>query len=677
VLDETGELTQFKAPTTPRDPSQGFMDSLEKAVRHFDEPLQTFLESIEVLVHGTTLATNTLLTGSGAKLGMLTTREFPDILEMRRGIKPVDVSLYNVFIPPNEPLVPRHRRIEIEERTIYSAEVLTPLNEAEVETAVARLQADGVESVAICFLHSYANGENELRAAEIVERLAPEIYVSTSHETLPVWREFERFNTTVVGAYIGPAVARYLAALEERLKNSGFGGTLLLMLTNGLVQTLEHCKHRGIYLLHSGPAAAPSAAVHLGGLLGTGDLLSVDMGGTSFDVCLVRGGEIPTTTENWQGDQRIGIRMVDIRTVGAGGGSIASIDALGLIKVGPESAGADPGPACYGRSGQPTVTDADLVLGYIPDDYFLGGEMEVDPALSMQAMAELGEPLGLGETETAQAIFDTVNTNMANQITEASTKQGFDVRNFVMVAGGGGGAIHAGFIAEILDIPKILIPSVSALYSAFGMFAMDLGRDYVRSCVSRVEGLETSTVNTHYQAMEREARDSFAAIGIPGEQVSLRRTVEIRYIGQYHEVEVEMAGGDIGEAEIAAAVAAFSDKHKALYTFSMPWKGVEVLNLRLKATAPKAPFHLQEIAAGSEDPSAALKRRRSCRFENGQVDTPVYDGSRLLAGNVIPGPAVIEESTTTVVVPKSFHCAVDAFKNYLLTRRQGSEAGER
>jgi N-methylhydantoinase A len=208
------------------------------------------------------------------------------------------------------------------------------------------------------------------------------------------------------------------------------------------------------------------------------------------------------------------------------------------------------------------------------------------------------------------------------------------------------------------------------------MFAMDLGRDYVRSCVSRVEGLDTATVNGHYGAMEREARDSFAAIGIPGEQVSLRRTVEIRYIGQYHEVEVEMAGGDIGEAEIAAAVAAFSDKHKALYTFSMPWKGVEVLNLRLKATVPKAPFHLQKIAAGSEDPSAALKRRRSCRFENREVDTPVYDGSRLLAGNIIPGPAVIEEPTTTVVVPKSFHCAVDSFKNYLLTRHQGAGAGE-
>ncbi|MDP6174133.1 MAG: hydantoinase/oxoprolinase family protein, partial [Rhodospirillales bacterium] len=592
VLDEAGALSQFKAPTTPADPSRGFMDSLEKAAGHFDLSLGDFLASIEVLVHGTTLATNTLLTGTGAKLGMLTTKEFPDILEMRRGIKPVELSLYNVFIPPNEPLVPRHRRMEVEERTLYTGEIQTPLNEAEVEAAVADLKAEGVEAIAICFLHSYANGENELRAAEIVEKTAPEIYVSTSHETLPVWREFERYNTTAVGAYIGPAVAHYLAALEERLKTTGFGGTFLLMLTNGMVQTLDYCRHRGIYLLHSGPAAAPAAAVYLGGLLGTGNLLSVDMGGTSFDVCLVQGGEIPTTTENWQADQRIGIKMVDIRTVGAGGGSIANIDALGLLKVGPESAGADPGPACYGQSTLPTVTDADLVLGYIPDDYFLGGEMEVDPELSRKSMKIVGGPLGLDEMDTAQAIFDTVNTTMAHQITQASTKQGYDVRDFQMVAGGGGGAIHAGFIAEFLDIPKVLIPSVSALYSAFGMFAMDLGQDYVRTCVSRLGDVDPATVDGHYRAMEEEARTAFAAIGVSAGDLTLRRTVEMRYIGQLSEVEVEMATGDISQAEITAAAAAFGDRHKELYTFSMPWKGVEMLNLRLKATAPKVLFNL-------------------------------------------------------------------------------------
>jgi N-methylhydantoinase A len=673
VLDDSGGLSQFKSPTTPSDPSIGFMDSIEKAAAWFGQPVEAFLGDVDVLVHGTTLATNTLLTSSGAKLGMLTTKEFRDVLELRRGIKPVDVSLYNVFIPPSRPLVPRFRRLEIEERTIYTGEIITPLNEGDVTDAVASLKADGVESIAVCFLHSYANGANELRAAEIARQAAPDIYVTTSHETLPVWREFERFNTTVVGAYVGPAVTRYLDSLQNRLRGSGFGGTLLLMLTNGLVQTIEQCVHRGVYMLNSGPAAAPSGAVYLGDLLGHRDLLSIDMGGTSFDVCVVRNGEIPTTTENWVHDQRIGIKMVDIATLGAGGGSIASIDSLGLLKVGPESAGADPGPACYGRAADPTVTDADLVLGYVPHDYFLGGEMQIDPELSSKAMEIVGKPLGLDRIEAAQAIFATVNSNMADKITEVSTKQGHDIRDCAMVAGGGCGAIHAGFIAEMLGVPIVIIPPVSALYSAFGMFAMDLGQDFARSYVARTANVDPAAMNRLYDAMETEAREGFQAIGVSDAEVKLRRTVELRYLGQFHEVEVEIEGGTVTQATIDAAVEAFSKKHEALYTFSMPWKGTEILTLRLKATTPKAPFHLPAVETGGDDPGAALKRERRCRFGDRYIDTPVYDGAGLRADNVIQGPAIIEEPTTTVVIPENFKCTVDGFRNYVLTRRDGGE----
>ena len=671
VMDETGLLQKFKASTTPSDPSKGFMDAMKKAARHYGVSVNEFLSQIAVLVHGTTLATNILLTGRGAKAGMLTTKKFRDIIEIRRAMKPQDVSLYNLFIPPARPLIPRSRRIGIDERTLYTGEVVTPLNEQEVAEAVRQLKAQGVESIAVCFLHSYANTNNERRAAEICKEVAPDIFVTTSHETLPVWREFERFNTTAVGAYVGPAVDRYLTSLERVLKESGFSGTFLMMLANGLVQNISECVRRPVFLLHSGPAAAPSGAVYLGHHLGDDKLLSVDMGGTSFDVCMINKGEILTTTEHWESDQRVAIKMVDISSVGAGGGSIAKIDALGLLRVGPESAGADPGPACYGRGDDATVTDANLVLGYVPADYFLGGEMTLDAKASRRAMKPLADRLKLSEVETAESIFRTVNANMASKITDVSTKRGYDVRDCVMIAGGGGGPIHAGFIADSLGIRKVVIPPVAALYSAFGMFAMDIGQDYARSFVSRANTIDLAALNRVFEEMEAEALTSFRDHGVAAKDVVLKRTADLRYAGQFHEVEADVANGKLTQRDIDAAVAHFGRKHEEMYTFSMAWKAVEILTLRLKATTPKAPFALPEVGAGGKDPASAFKRRRTCRFGGRDVDTPIYDGEKILARNVIPGPAIIEETTTTVVIPEAYVCSVDKYKNYVLTRRQG------
>jgi len=668
VIDETGLLQKFKAATTPSDPSIGLMDAMKKAARFYEVELGEFLGQIEVLVHGTTLATNILLTGRGAKAGMITTKGFRDSIEIRRGIKPVDISLYNLFISPNEPLIPRWRRIGVEERTLFNGRIATPLNEQEVRSAVGELQAEGVESIAVCFLHSYANSTHERRAADICREVAPEVFVSTSHETLPVWREFERFNTTSVGAYVGPAVARYLTSLEVVLKQSGFRGTFLMMLANGLVQNIGECIRRPVFLLHSGPAAAPSGAVYLGRHLGEEHLLSIDMGGTSFDVCLVDKGEIPTTTEHWENDQRVAIKMVDIASIGAGGGSIAKIDSLGLLRVGPASAGADPGPACYGRGTDPTVTDANLILGYVPADYFLGGEMKLDADASRRAMKPLAERLGLKDAAVAESIFRTVNANMANKITEVSTKRGYDIRNTVMIAGGGGGPIHAGFIAETLGIRKVVVPPVAALYSAFGMFAMDIGQDYARSFVSRVASIDLDALNRAYQEMEAEASRSFRAHGIDAKDVVLKRTADMRYLGQFHEVEAEMPNGKLGRKDVDGAADFFARKHQELYTFAMPWKAAEILTLRLKASTPNAPFSLPQVAQGGADPAAALKRRRTCRFNGQDVDTRVYDGEKVVAGNVIAGPAIIEETTTTVVIPATFACSVDKYKNYVLTR---------
>ena len=669
VMDETGLLQKFKASTTPRDPSIGLMDAMKKAARHYKVDVKEFLSQISVLVHGTTLATNIILTGRGARAGMITTKGFRDSIEIRRGIKPIDVSLYNLFIPPNEPLVPRWRRIGVEERALANGTIMTPVNEQEVRNAIDVLKADKVESIAICFLHSYANPANERRAADICREVAPDVFVSTSHETLPVWREFERFNTASVGAYVGPAVARYLTSLEEVLKQSGFRGTFLMMLANGLVQNIAECIRRPVFLLHSGPAAAPSGAVHIGRHLKDDHLLSVDMGGTSFDICVVNKGEIPTTTEHWENDQRVAIKMVDIASIGAGGGSIAKVDSLGLLRVGPASAGADPGPACYGRGSEATVTDANLILGYVPADYFLGGEMKLDVDASRKAMAPLAKLLGTSDIAVAESIFRTVNANMANKITEVSTKRGYDVRNTVMIAGGGGGPIHGGFIADALGVHKVVVPPVAALYSAFGMFAMDIGQDYARSFVSRVNGVDLNTLNEIYREMEAEAVSSFRAHGVNQKDILFKRTADMRYVGQFHEVETDVPNGNLTRGMVDAAGNAFARKHEELYTFAMPWKAVEILTLRLKATTPNAPFALPQVAQGGVDPTKALKRRRTCRFNGRDVDTPIYDGEKVMAGNIISGPAIIEETTTTVVIPEAYICSVDKYKNYILARR--------
>ena len=677
VLGEEGELRQFKSPTTPQDPSLGFLACLERAAKDFRRPLAAFLADVDLLIHGTTLATNTLINENGAKTGLITTKGFQDVIEIRRGYKNIRASMYNVFVPPYKPLVPRRHRLEVEERVLDSGEVLTPLNQDEARATAAKLKEAGMESLAVCFLHSYANPQHEQRAAEIAREVFNGGYVTASHDILPVWREFERFSTTVVSAYVGPVVERYLKALVKRLEESGFKKNLLLMLSSGLVETVAHCVPRAVLLIGSGPAAAPAGAAYIGESTGRRSLISIDMGGTSLDVCLIRDGEIPTTTESWVGEERVAIKMVDIHSAGAGGGSIAWVDSLGLLRVGPHSAGAEPGPACYGRGGkEPTVTDADLLLGYVPADFFLGGEIELARDKAEEAVKKVAQPLGMTVAQAAQAIFTTVNSFMADQITEVSTKRGNDVRDFALVVGGGAGPVHGAAIAELLSIPVVLIPSVAAAYSAFGMFAMDVGRNYARSYICGAKNIDIEKVNRLYGEMEAEAVAGFRANGIAPEQVVFRRSAEMRYGGQFHEVEVELmgsasspqGGAAFTAQQLEATVNEFHRQHEKLYTFRMPWKAAEFLTFRLRATAPRAPFHLRQIEEGGPDGASAIKRRRRCWFDGQEVDTPVYDGARLLAGARFSGPAIIEETTTTVVVPARFDCAVDQWKNYLLTR---------
>ncbi|MGH2380437.1 MAG: hydantoinase/oxoprolinase family protein [Candidatus Limnocylindria bacterium] len=668
VLDPAGSLRQFKAPTTPDDPSIGLIDALTKAAAGNGQEVDAFLGEVELIIQGTTLATNTLINRNGAKTGFITTAGFRDVIEIRRGFKNVRTSMYNVFVPPYVPLVERYLRLEAEERVTFSGEVHAPLNEDDVTTAAERLRQQGVEAVAIGFLHSYANPEHERRASELAREALPDVYVTTSHEILPVWREYERFSTTVVSAYCGPVVERYLRTLEGRLNDAGFRGKLLLMCSDGLVETIEYCIPRVVYLIGSGPAAAPAGARYLASEISEENILSVDMGGTSFDICMVRGGEIPTTTEGWVQDERVAIKMVDVQSGGAGGGSIAWIDQLGLLRVGPTSAGAHPGPACYGRGGaRPTVTDADLALGYVPADFFLGGEIPLNADDARTAIGTVAEPLGMSVPQAAEAIFKTVNSYMADQITEVATTRGYDVRDFALVAGGGAGPVHAAFIADLLHIPTVLIPPIAATYSAFGMFAMDVGRNYARSYITRADALDVSRVTGLYDEMEREAANGFAELGVSPEAVAFTRSADLRYVGQFHEVEVEVPLGELTPTTIQRAIDNFHEQHETLFTFNMHWQAVELLTFRLRATVPKAAFELHRIPAGSEDASGAIKRIRRAWFDDAELDVPVYDGELLRFSNRFAGPAIIEETTTTVVIPPRYGLAVDPLKNYVMS----------
>jgi N-methylhydantoinase A len=671
VEDEHGPRL-YKTPTTPDDPPRGVLDVLEQAAG--DEPLADFLGRAERLVHGTTLATNVLLTKRGARTGLLTTVGFRDVIEIRRGVRNLGTSMFDQFRPPYQPLVPRSRRIGLPERTLHTGEVELRVDEDAAEAAVDRLLAEGCESIAVCFLHSHAAPDNELRAKELVRRRSPETYVVASHQILPTLGEFERFSTTVVSAYVGPAASRYLAELERRLRDAGLRGSLLIMLSSALMQTVEECQERSVELLVSGPAAAPAAALSVAEEMGHRDILEVDMGGTSFDMCVIRDGRIPTTKEAWVGEERVATKMIDVGAIGAGGGSIAWIDSLGLLRVGPQSAGADPGPAAYGSSDLPTVTDADLMLGYLPADYFLGGQLQLDVDRALAAISSVAEPLGMKSEEAAEAIFDTVNGVMADAVTEACTKKGLDIRGFVMVAGGGAGGIHGAEMAGRLGIPSVLCPPTAPVLSAMGMLTMDIGRELARAGVWDRSSVSAEQINAVFAQLTEEQRAAFGRTGIEPELIRYQRSLAMRYLGQFHEITVELPDHDLDEAERAALETRFHQRYEELYGYSLPWRSVEVLECHLRGSVPQ-PAAAQMSEPSREAPSlaAAQSGKRSCRLGGARREVPVFRRELLGDGLGFAGPALIDSSASTVFVPEAFSATVDASGNLILLQREAGE----
>jgi N-methylhydantoinase A len=657
-----------KTPTTPGDESEGIVDGLRDAATHFGVELATFLGDVEVIVLGTTMVTNALLQYSGATTGLITTKGFRDMLDIRRNYRE---SLFDLRLPPPHPIVPRHRRLGVAERIDRLGRILVPLDERDAREAARRLGGFGVESVAVCFLFSFVNPVHERRMSQILTEELPGIPVSLSCEILPQIREFERLSTTIVNAYTRPLAERGLVALRNRLDSSGFNGELFVMQSNGGMIHDKFAREHSVELVLSGPAGGVAAAARLSALSGYSDVITVDMGGTSYDVCLIKASQPVSGTATWISRYRVATPMVDIHTIGAGGGSIAWVDDGGALRVGPQSAGAVPGPACYGRGGTaPTVTDANIVLGFVRPERFLGGRMRLDEKASQDAIeVKIARPLGMDVIEAASSIFLIANNNMSNAVRHVTVARGQDPGEFALCVFGGAGAIHAGAQASDLGIRTILVPKSASVLSALGNQLSDFKIVKVQSFIRRTSDLEVEDLSDAFGQLLARAQADLGAQDKVRETI-MTRFVAMRYLGQTHEVMVPLRSRTrrVTELNLRAAIDEFHRIHEQLYTFKQPGTSTEVLDLRLELVGIRESAHLSAEVFGDEDPTPACIGFRSVYFSDadGFADTPIYDGDSLRPGNLVEGPSIIEEDTTTVVVYRGQEAMVDQYRTYVI-----------
>ena len=677
LLRPDGSTHVHKVLSSPADPSEAVLRGLADLAAVDAAPLPGFLRQVDIIVHGTTVTTNAVLTGHTARTGLLTTHGFRDALEMRRGVR--EAFYDNKFIAPPA-LVPRRMRLPVRGRMNHEGREIEPLHPEDVELAIAQLQARDVEAVAICFMHSYANPAHEEAAAQLVAKRMPDAYLSVSNRVLPQVRFYERSSTTVLNAVVGPILKRYMQNLRQRLSESGFDGVLRIMQSNGGVTSPEAVAALAASTLLSGPAAAPTAGLAVMQPHNEDSFISVDMGGTSFDAAMVVGGRPSITTTGTVNRFALALPSMEIITIGAGGGSIAWIDD-GLLRMGPQSAGAVPGPACYGNGGdQPTCSDANLVLGYLSPGFFAGGRITLDPQAALDAITtRVAGPLAMHPVRAAYGMYHVMNVNMASAIREISVQKGWDPREFPLICAGGAGAVHAAMIARELGIRRIVVPREASIFCASGMLRTDLQHDFVRSysAILSQAGVDRGHLCTLLDAMTEEAHGVLASEGIAAPHRRFVHTVDLRYLGQYQEVSVETTAAQLRDGSWDAIREAFHDRHDRLFGYALREDDavVELVSIRISAlgsTDKPPPVNEPLSAAGV---GHLLKRQRSVyQPESGEfAQTPVYDGDRLQHGNRLEGPAIVEKVTTSIFVPAGFTLAVDSVGSCVLEDQASQE----
>ena len=661
---ETNRLEFAKTPSIIGNQADGVAQGARDLLRD----MEVSPREVDFFIHGTTVATNALLERRGARTALVVTAGFRDILQIGRQDRP---HLYDWRIRRPAPLVPRHLRFEVRERVLYTGEIDTSLDRGDVETLLEELRDARVQAIAVCLLHSYANPEHERVLGEALRDALPEVTLSLSHEILPEFKEYERMSTTTINAYVAPVMERYLRDLETEVSDLGITAPVHVMQSNGGTMGASAGAEKPVHTILSGPAAGVIGSVALANQAGESNTISVDMGGTSFDVSLSFGGEVRSTKESEIDRLPVKVPMVDIHTLGAGGGSVAWIDPGGALRVGPQSAGADPGPAAYGRGGEePTVTDANLVLRRLDPERFLGGRMTLHSELAVRAVSKrIAEPLGMSVEAAAEGIIRVVNAGMIKGIRVVSVSKGYDPRDFCLVAFGGAGPLHAAELATELDIPRVLVPLAPGVTSALGLLMADLRHDYVRTVLARGDDINAEKLDGLFTEMETEAVIWMSDEGVERDSVTLVRLAEVRYQGQGYELEVPVSNGIVTESEIKRIIRRFHESHKSRYGHASPENPVEVVNLRVTALSElPRPTLEAAVLEGTVGAPSSLVSEREVYFDGVYVATKVYDRSLLSPGDIVKGPAIVEQLDSTAVVWPGEVVRVDAYANLILER---------
>ena len=657
VAGEGGQPRFFKTQTTPDDPSIGVMTGLQEAAAAHGLSLDQLLGDTGLVIHGSTVATNTLVERKGARVGLITTDGFRDLLEMREGLKE---DRYNLRMTPAEPLSARYLRVGVPERVRANGVVERSLDEAALVENLEYLVQEGAEALAVCFLFSYLNPSHEQQAAEIIRRRFPDTYTSLSHEVIPQIKEFDRLSTTVINSYVGPVFSRYLSRLNERFEAYSQLSDVLIMQSNGGVAPIEDSSRMAVRAILSGPAGGVSAAAYIGQLLEEPKVIALDMGGTSTDISLIENGVPHITNEKFEAGWKIAAPMIDIHTMGAGGGSIARVDEGGILHVGPDSAGAEPGPACYGKGGvDPTVTDASLVLGYLDASNFLGGKASLDPAAAEQSLAEnVATPLNLSNVESAYGVYKVVCTTIAEGIRLMSVQRGVDPREFTIMGFGGASGLHAAEVARQLQVAKVYIPASAPVLSAYGMLNTDIKYDFFRSYPVSLDRLDLNELRSIPDELVALGRDKLSAQGVADEAVEILYSADMRYLDQIYEVTVPLPDPTLPDSEFVAELTAnFHRRYEKLYSYNQQDQEVRLVTLRVAAVG-KLPRIAQLDRTGDGNAASPVGSRRVYLGE--WREAPTYTADSLPAGAEIAGPAILESDFTTILVWPGDYATVDS-----------------